>query len=111
MVQLRSHKPVSWAAVLLLCTATVAAVAAGPAAVPAAADDFGSQIVQEAVDLNAAHSEDQEMDAKEMESLLHWAIGIDPGLQLLQPPQQLQQHYSMMLTPGHRVNSRMPGST
>jgi hypothetical protein len=76
--------------VLLLCTlsaAAAAAAAAGAAAVPAA-DDFGSQIVQEAVDLNAAHSDDQNLDAKEMESLLHWAIGEAVAWQLLQPTQQ-----------------------
>lgn len=83
----------SLAAALLLC-AVGAAAATGVVAVPAAADDFGSQVVQEAVDLNAAHVEDQAHDAKEMESLLHWAIGRAVAFQLLQPTgqQQVQQY-------------------
>jgi hypothetical protein len=88
MERLQKLRSFNLVAALLLCTAAAAAAAAaaaGAAAVPSAADDFGSQIVQEAVDLNAAHAEDQEPDAKEMESLLHWAIGEAGSLQLLQP--------------------------
>jgi hypothetical protein len=84
MGRLQKLKTFGLIAALLLFTATAAA-ATGVAAVPSAADDFGSQIVQEAVDLNAAHPKDQEPDAKEMESLLHWAIGNAGSLQLLQP--------------------------
>lgn len=41
----------------------------------AAAADFEAGLVQEAVDLSAASSEGLPDDQKEMESLLHWAIG------------------------------------
>lgn len=80
---IRSHRVpavVTVSAVLLcLCAVTALAATAAAAAAPSSGDvDFGAQFVQEAVDLNAAHSEQQEPDAKEMESLLHWAIGEVP---------------------------------
>lgn len=56
---------------ILLCTCSTALAAANRGADV----DFGAHIVEEAVDLNTAHSQQQDAQAKEMESLLHWAIG------------------------------------
>lgn len=56
-------------AMLCVCGTTLAAANKG------ADVDFGAHIVEEAVDLSAAHNQEQELDAKGMESLLHWAIG------------------------------------
>jgi opacity protein-like surface antigen len=109
MGRLHNQKPCGLIAALLLCTAAAAAAAAaGVAAVPSAADDFGSQIVQEAVDLNAAHTDDQEPDAKEMESLLHWAIGKAPSLQLLQPlgSGKISTATAYMAAKAHQVEGR-----
>lgn len=41
----------------------------------ASAHEWEDQLVQDTVDLSNAHSQDQDEAAKDMESLLHWAIG------------------------------------
>lgn len=37
--------------------------------------DFGAQLAEEVVDLNTAHSSTEDAEAKDMQSLLNWAIG------------------------------------
>lgn len=68
-----ANKAYKGAAVMLIslcvCGTALAAVSQG------ADVDFGAHIVEEAVDLNAAHNQQQSEDVKDMESLLHWAIG------------------------------------
>lgn len=57
----------------------MSSVAAAAAAKPGhAAADFEAELVQEAVDLSAVNSAGDGLpdDQKEMESLLHWAIGM-----------------------------------
>jgi hypothetical protein len=37
--------------------------------------DFGAQLAEEIVDINSAHSSTEDAEAKDMQSLLNWAIG------------------------------------
>lgn len=69
MVDPACSRPAALLALLCMCGTALAAVSKG------ADVDFGAHIVEEAVDLNAAHNQEQFQDAKDMESLLHWAIG------------------------------------
>jgi hypothetical protein len=86
MQQQQQHRKQHTHAVLLVvllaatccCAADTASAAASPAAPPssaAAADEWEASLVTEAVDLSAAHTNEQLEDTKGMESLLHWAIG------------------------------------
>jgi hypothetical protein len=64
-----------WLSVILATVLTCQASA--EAAAGHAAADFEAGLVQEAVDLSAVNTESDGLpgDQKEMESLLHWAIG------------------------------------
>eukprot|EP00775_Hariotina_reticulata_P011348 gene11348-11497_t len=54
--------------------------------------DFGAQVADEVVELNTAHSSAEDAEAKDMQSLLNWAIEHSDPDKLRQQAEDVQQH-------------------